>query len=122
MTGSVSGVTVTTNGAHVTVKCIRSRCRICAKWFGIQRLFQGIQWGDKKFKLTLAGVSLTNDSGAAINIQSGKRVFVEVKTETENYLADASSYSTVTGEDEKGCFFSEGQLIISGTGCTDCDR
>ncbi len=46
----------------------------------------------------------------------GKRVFVEVKTETENYLADASSYSTVTGEDEKGCFFSEGQLIFSGTG------
>ena len=39
-----------------------------------------------------------------------------MKTETENYLADASSYSTVTGEDEKGCFFSEGQLIFSGTG------
>ena len=73
-------------------------------------------YSDKKFKLTLAGISLTNDSGAAINIQSGKRVFVEVKTETENYLADASSYSTVTGEDEKGCFFSEGQLIFSGTG------
>ena len=49
-------------------------------------------------------------------VGSGKRVFVEVKTETENYLADASSYSTVTGEDEKGCFFSEGQLIFSGTG------
>lgn len=112
--GSVSGVTVTTNGAHVTVN---------ASVAGVEYVLSGSTsngsfkvYSDKKFKLTLAGVSLTNDSGAAINIQSGKRVFVEVKTETENYLADASSYSTVTGEDEKGCFFSEGQLIFSGTG------
>ena len=114
VTGSVSGVTVTTNGAHVTVN---------ASVAGVEYVLSGSTsngsfkvYSDKKFKLTLAGVSLTNDSGAAINIQSGKRVFVEVKTETENYLADASSYSTVTGEDEKGCFFSEGQLIFSGTG------
>lgn len=114
VTGSVSGVTVTTNGAHVTVN---------ASVAGVEYVLSGSAsngsfkvYSDKKFKLTLAGVSLTNDSGAAINIQSGKRVFVEVKTETENYLADASSYSTVTGEDEKGCFFSEGQLIFSGTG------
>ena len=114
VTGSVSGVTVTTNGAHVTVN---------ASVAGVEYVLSGSAsngsfkvYSDKKFKLTLAGVSLTNDSGAAINIQSGKCVFVEVKTETENYLADASSYSTVTGEDEKGCFFSEGQLIFSGTG------
>ena len=114
VTGSVSGVTVTTNGAHVTVN---------ASVAGVEYVLSGSAsngsfkvYSVKKFKLTLAGVSLTNDSGAAINIQSGKRVFVEVKTETENYLADASSYSTVTGEDEKGCFFSEGQLIFSGTG------
>lgn len=114
VTGSVSGVTVTTNGAYVTVN---------ASVAGVEYVLSGSAsngsfkvYSDKKFKLTLAGVSLTNDSGAAINIQSGKRVFVEVKTETENYLADASSYSTVTGEDEKGCFFSEGQLIFSGTG------
>lgn len=114
VTGSVSGVAVTTNGAHVTVN---------ASVAGVEYVLSGSAsngsfkvYSDKKFKLTLAGVSLTNDSGAAINIQSGKRVFVEVKTETENYLADASSYSTVTGEDEKGCFFSEGQLIFSGTG------
>ncbi len=112
--GSVSGVAVTTNGAHVTVN---------ASVAGVEYVLSGSAsngsfkvYSDKKFKLTLAGVSLTNNSGAAINIQSGKRVFVEVKTETENYLADASSYSTVTGEDEKGCFFSEGQLIFSGTG------
>lgn len=114
VTGSVSGVTVSTNGAHVTVN---------ASVAGVEYVLSGSVsngsfkvYSDKKFKLTLAGVSLTNDSGAAINIQSGKRVFVEVKTDTENYLADASSYSTVTGEDEKGCFFSEGQLIFSGTG------
>lgn len=114
VTGSVSGVTVTTNGAHVTVNASVAGVEYVLSGSASNGSFKA--YSDKKFKLTLAGVSLTNDSGAAINIQSGKRVFVEVKTETENYLADASSYSTVTGEDEKGCFFSEGQLIFSGTG------
>mgnify|MGYP000429392373 CR=1 FL=1 len=70
----------------------------------------------KSPSLRLRTYSLTNGSGAAINIQSGKRVFVELKAGTENNLTDASAYSTVDGEDEKACFFSEGQLIFSGTG------
>lgn len=70
-----------------------------------------------KFKLTLNGVTLQNPTGSAINIQSGKRVFVELADGTTNTLQDASTYSsTLDTEDEKGCFFSEGQLIFSGNG------
>ena len=114
VTGSVSGVTVTTDGAHVTVNSTVS---------GVEYILSGSSsdgnlkvYSEKKFKLTLNGVTLTNTSGAAINIQSGKRVFVVVTDGTTNTLTDSSSYSTTDGEDEKACFFSEGQLIFSGSG------
>ena len=114
VTGSVSGVTITTNGTHVTVNSSVAGVEYVLSGSASNGSFKA--YSDKKFKLTLAGVSLTNGSGAAINIQSGKRVFVELKAGTENNLTDASAYSTVDGEDEKACFFSEGQLIFSGTG------
>jgi len=73
-------------------------------------------YSEKKFHLTLNGVSLTNPTGAAINIQSGKRVFVTLADGTSNSLVDGTSYNTPDDEDEKGTFFSEGQLIFNGKG------
>lgn len=82
-------------------------------------------YGDKKFKLTLNGVELTSTLGPAINDQCKKRVFVHLAEGTTNRLTDAATYSddpyylagsTSAGEDRKGCFFSEGHLIFSGTG------
>ncbi|MCR4564752.1 MAG: carbohydrate-binding domain-containing protein [Bacteroidales bacterium] len=73
-------------------------------------------YSSKKQAIHLSGVSLTCSSGAAINNQSGKRTFVYV--EGSNTLSDASSasYSTSADEDMKGVFFSEGQLVFSGSG------
>ena len=82
-------------------------------------------YGEKKFKLTLSGVELTSSKGPAINDQCKKRAFVHLTEGTTNRLADAASYSeepcylnggTSESEDRKGCFFSEGNLIFSGTG------
>ncbi len=73
-------------------------------------------YSEKKFHLTLNDISLINTTGAAINIQSGKRVFVTLADGTTNSLTDGSSYNTPDGEDEKGAFFSEGQLIFNGKG------
>ena len=73
-------------------------------------------YSEKKFHLTLNGVSLTNPTGAPINIQSGKRVFVTLADGTSNSLVDGTSYNTPDEEDEKGTFFSEGQLIFNGKG------
>ena len=73
-------------------------------------------YSEKKFHLTLNGVSLTNPTGAPINIQSGKCVFVTLADGTSNSLVDGSSYNTPDDEDEKGTFFSEGQLIFNGKG------
>lgn len=72
-------------------------------------------YSSKKQVLHLYNLTLTNSSGAAINNQSGKRTFVYV--EGTNTLADGSSaaYST-SSEDMKAVFFSEGQLVFSGSG------
>lgn len=65
--------------------------------------------------LLLNSVSITNRSGAAINNQSRKRTFVMV--EGTNTLTDGSSYTeTSSTEDQKAAFFSEGQLVFSGSG------
>jgi hypothetical protein len=82
-------------------------------------------YGEKKFKLTLNGLDLTCSKGPAINDQCKKRVFVHLTDGTTNRLTDASSYadepyyiegSDANSEDRKGCFFSEGNLLFSGTG------
>lgn len=73
-------------------------------------------YGDKKFIITLNGVNLTNPHGAAINIQTGKKATVNLVDGTVNTLTDGSIYALYEEEDMKGTFFSEGQLIISGTG------
>lgn len=82
-------------------------------------------YGEKKFKLTLNGINLKSNIGPAINSQCKKRIFVHLADGTVNTLVDAASYSsdikyinegTADSEDRKGCFFSEGNLIFSGTG------
>lgn len=73
-------------------------------------------YSNNKQALVLNGVSITNPSGAAINNQGKKRLFVVVNG--TNSLSDgASAAYTATGdEDLKAVFFSEGQLVFSGEG------
>lgn len=73
-------------------------------------------YSDKKFKLTLNGVAITNADGPAINIQSSKRAFVVINDNTTNTLTDGAIYTASGTEDMKGTLFSEGQLIFSGNG------
>ncbi len=82
-------------------------------------------YGEKKFKLTLDGVDLTCSKGPAINDQCKKRVFIHLADGTSNSLTDTQKYSdepyylnpeNASDEDRKGCFFSEGNMIFSGSG------
>jgi hypothetical protein len=79
-------------------------------------------YGTKKFKLTLDGVELTSQIGPAINSQCKKRMFVHLNSGTTNKITDCAKYSDdpyyleSSDEDRKGCLFSEGNLIFSGTG------
>lgn len=107
------GVTVTKTGADVVVTST-SLSEITYELTGTTTTGSFKVYSDTKFNLDLNNVSITNDNGAAINIQTGKKCTVNlIGTST---LADAASYTTVTGEDQKGCFFSEGQIVFGGTG------
>lgn len=66
--------------------------------------------GSYKSTIELAGLTLTNPSGAPLNIQNGKRIDLSVKKGTENTLADVAS-----GE-QKGCIDCKGHLEIKGKG------
>lgn len=109
-----TGVTVTSDGAHTVINSTLS---------GIEYILSGAStdgsikfYSDKKFKLVLSNLSLQSSRGSAINIQSSKRVFLEVADGTVNNLIDAKEYTIVEGEDQKGCIFSEAQLLFSGSG------
>ena len=78
-------------------------------------------YSEKKFQLALNGLTLTNPKGPAINIQSGKTIYVTLAAGKTNTLCDGETYnepaySNGEPEDQKGTFFSEGQMIFSGTG------
>jgi hypothetical protein len=108
------GVEATVDGAGVTISSTIKGVNYQLSGSSSNGYFK--IYSEKKFQLTLKGVTLTNTSGAAINIQSGKRAFVTLTDGTSNSLTDGTSYNTPDGEDEKGTFFSEGQLIFNGKG------
>ena len=124
VTWSGSGATVegdyygyaSASGGHVTVTNTGNDENIVYKLIGTTTDGSFTLTSSKKQAILLSGVSITNPSGAAINNQSGKRTYVLV--EGTNYLYDSSSaaYSTDTNTDMKAVFFSEGQLVFSGSG------
>ncbi|MBQ9076767.1 MAG: carbohydrate-binding domain-containing protein [Muribaculaceae bacterium] len=107
------GVTVVKSGADVVVTSTSAE-ELTYSLAGTTTSGSFKIYSDKKFILDMNSVSITNDDGAAINIQSGKKC--TVKLTGTSTLTDAASYSTVSGEDQKGCFFSEGQIIFTGEG------
>jgi hypothetical protein len=66
--------------------------------------------GSYKCTVSLAGLAMTNPSGAAINITNKKRIQLSVKEGTESTLTDG------TGGSQKACIYSKGQLQLQGKG------
>ena len=77
-------------------------------------------YSNKKFMVTLDGLSLTNAHGPAISVQKSldkKRMFLRLAEGSTNALCDAETYTDIVdGEDDKGCLFSEGKIILMGHG------
>jgi hypothetical protein len=109
----LDGVSIEKDGAKVTVTST-SNNEITYHLTGSADAASFKIYSTKKYVLQLDNVSITNDKGAAINSQSSKKCTVELIGEST--LTDSKKYSTPDGEDEKGCFFSEGQIVFTGSG------
>ena len=108
-------VAVDIEGARVTVtsrRTVKSDYRLSGESGDGEFKIYGV----KGYRMTLAGLSLTNGSGPAINSQCKKSGIIHLLENTENSLCDAATYQQVASEDRKGTLFSEGQLIFEGTG------
>lgn len=116
VTSGVSGVMSRVNGAHVVMQSTKKNIAYVLRGSTPDGSFK--LNSNNKTQITLDGVSITNPSGVAINIQSGKTMLIKLADGTSNYMEDGASYdfTLANGEQQKGTFFSEGQLVFSGSG------
>ena len=107
-------VTPTINGAHVTIVQSNTSAvdddEITYQLTGTTSNGSLSLSGSYKCTVSLAGVTLTNPSGAAINITNSKRIQISAKKGTVNTLADGANGS------QKACIYSKGQLQFQGNG------
>ena len=68
------------------------------------------------FNLVFNQIEIKNQRGPAINIQSKKRAYMYMFGRSKNIFEDAYSYQAPEDpiEDQKGCMFAEGKIIIGG--------
>ena len=111
----LSGVMVKVTGAHVEVSSTNKDVAFALSGSTEDGSFK-LMGSSKRSHIVLSGVSITNPKGAAINIQSSKTMLVKLTDGTSNYLEDGTTYTMVGEEDQKGTFFSEGQLVFSDKG------
>ena len=111
---SVSGITFTINEGHIVVNSEHTNVEYILTGNTNNGSFK--LYSTSKCKLTLNNVHIVSDNSPAINIQTSKSIFVNIANGTENTLSDKNPYILTELEDAKGTFFSEGQLIFSGTG------
>ena len=106
-------VTPSVSGAHVTITQSNTDAvdndEITYQLSGSTTDGSLVLNGSYKCTVALADVTLTNPSGAAINITNSKRIQLSAKKGTVNTLADGSG-------SQKACIYSKGQLQLQGNG------
>lgn len=107
-------VTPTVNGAYVSVDQSNTSDvdddEITYQLSGTSADGQFALSGSYKCTVSLAGVSLTCATDAAISVTNGKRIQISAKKNTENTLTDCADGS------QKACIYSKGQIQLQGNG------
>lgn len=107
---SVKGVTYSINGTVVTLTSSTTTDEYLYSVSGTSSNGSLIIKGDYKLTVELAGITLTNPKGPAIDIDCGKRIGVILKEGTVNTLADGKNGT------HKGAFYTEGHPEFEGGG------
>lgn len=106
----VEGVTYKINGTVVTLTSATTTNEYLYSVSGTSSNGSLVINGEYKLTVELAGLTLTNPKGPAIDIECGKRIGVILKEGTVNTLADGS------GGTHKGAFYTEGHPEFEGGG------
>ena len=110
------GVTVNVDRQHVTVISTTTSVEVNYVLSGNSTNSSLKIYSELRFGVVMNGVGLQNPKGAALNIQSGRRVTVTLVDNTMNRLVDEGVFEMTENERMNGTFFSEGQLIFNGAG------
>ena len=113
----VTGVTATVEGANVSITSTNTDTEYTYRLSGSCSDGSLTIYGDYKLTLQLAGLTLTNaHGGAAIDVECGKRIAVELVKGTRNTLADADKGSQKAALYFKGHaeFEDHGTLNVTG--------
>lgn len=107
-------VTPTVNGAHVSIvqseTLTETTGEITYSLSGASTDGEFYLEGSYKATIALRGLTLTNPSGAAINIQDGKRIAVSAKSGTVSTITDGSNGA------QKAAFVCKGHTEFKGQG------
>lgn len=100
-------VSASVSGANVTLNSSASDTEIIYKLTGASTDGSFTFFGSYKSTFVLSGVSLTSTTGAAIDIECGKRIAIELAPGTVNTLCDSPSGS------QKACLYTKGHIEFS---------
>lgn len=114
VTNDVNGYVSSSNG-DVTVTDVESAGNMVLVLSGSTTDGSLLVNRSKKYTILLNGVSITNGDGPVINNQCGKALYIVCADGTTNTLTDGTLYSDQNYQ-QKGAFFSEGQIYFSGAG------
>ena len=107
---SITGVTYTTSGGHVTITSTNTSEEILYVLEGESSDGSLTLNGSYKLTMHLNGVNLTSTKGAAIDIECGKRIELKLMKGTVNTLVDRA------GGTQKAALYTKGHLEIKGKG------
>lgn len=112
---SASGVSITTDGATVNVVYPGEIQDIVYHLSGNTSDGSFSIASNKRFTLSLEGVSITSSTNAAILSSIDKKMTVILANGSSNYLKDCASGS------QKAAFYSKGQMVFNGSGSLTVD-
>ena len=107
---TTAAVTASVDGAHVVLVSQSTTEEYVYRLSGTSADGSLRITGAYKLTLELAGVSLTSQEGAAIHVETGKRVAVVLDPDTENYLEDC------VGGGQKAAMYFSGHPEFEGSG------
>ena len=108
------GISFVKRGAHITLTSSANNIEYILSGSTSSGSFKLIS--SQPYKLTLNNLSLSNEDGAAIHLRGNEKAFIHLNDDTNNFLSDGTTYSSIHGEDPTATLYSTSHMIIDGEG------